>query len=133
MRCRLSEGSVFLGVGGLQEKCFNALLPSRTALLTQHFFLGLDCLGERGSQKKLKKYTSVGKRNGEWASHGVIKNIARPGGYTKQVSVLMMCVRKCDAARSEDTKTPTARVRAQKMLVLGTSFFKRTLNVKLNP
>lgn len=38
MRRRLSEGSVFLGVGGLQEKRFNALLPSRTALLTQHFF-----------------------------------------------------------------------------------------------
>lgn len=111
----------FLGVGGLQEKCFNALLPSRTALLTQHFFLGLDCLGERGSQKKLKKYTSVGKRNGKWASHGVIKNIVRPGGYTKQVSVLMMCVRmKCDAARSKSRTGSEAK----KMLVLGTFFLK---------
>lgn len=114
-----------MGVGGLQEKRFNALLPSRTALLTQHIFLGLDCLGERGSQKKLKKYTSVGKRNGKWASHGVIKNIARPGGYTKQVSVLMMCVRmKCDAARSKDTKSRTARVRGKENVSFGDFVFK---------
>lgn len=79
-------------VGELQASPFNTsnFTSKWNNVADSAVFLRLNCLGDSAGQKAEEIYEGW-KRKAEWVQLGLIWNIALPGRYIKQVSVLTTC------------------------------------------